>query len=164
MFRRCLVSLAPLKVGDSLPAAKFFVGIAQAKTTEELFANKRVLVLAVPGAFTPTCSKQLPDYVKDAPKLKAKFNVTDIYCLTRNDSFVNDAWEKASNATGVVTLVSDPFGDFLAKSELKVSIPIFGEDRYARFAAVVDNQKVENLWVEPDGKGASCSLSDSLLK
>ena len=90
----------------TLPAAKFLVGIPPAaKTTEELFANKPVLVLAVPGAFTPTCSKQLPDYVKDAPKLKAKFNVTDMYCLTRNDSFVNDAWEKASNATGVVPLL-----------------------------------------------------------
>ncbi len=134
------------------------------KTTADLFSKKRVLLLAVPGAFTPTCSKQLPDYVQDAPRLMKKFDVTHIYCLTRNDSFVNDAWERASNATGVVTMLSDPFGDFLAKSELKVSIPIFGEDRYARFAAVVGDQKVEQLFVEPDGKGATCSLSSNLLK
>jgi peroxiredoxin len=93
-----------------------------------------------------------------------KYNVSAMYCVTRNDSFVNNAWEKASNATGTFTMLSDPLGDFLSKIELKVAIPIFGEDRYARFAAIIDNGKVEQLFVEPDGKGATCSLSSNLLK
>ncbi len=156
--------MAPLKVGDRLPSASFFVGLPPAaKTTEELTAGKRVIIFAVPGAFTPGCSKtHLPGYVADADKLKAKYGATDIYCVANNDSFVMDAWAASANAAGRVTMLADPLNDFLAKSELKVDLPVLGGARYARFAMVVNDGVVEKLNVEPDGKGLTCSLSSAL--
>ena len=87
----------PIKEGDKLPAAKlnmFKDGKPAAVTTDELFAGKKVVVFAVPGAFTPTCSMaHLPGFVVNADKIKAK-GVDSIICLSVNDAFVMDAWGK----------------------------------------------------------------------
>ena len=86
-----------IKEGDKLPAAKFNMmkdGKPAAVTTDELFAGKKVVVFAVPGAFTPTCSMaHLPGFVVNADKIKAK-GVDSIICLSVNDAFVMDAWGK----------------------------------------------------------------------
>jgi peroxiredoxin len=73
-------------------------GKPAAVTTDELFAGKKVVVFAVPGAFTPTCSMaHLPGFVVNADKIKAK-GIDSIICLSVNDAFVMDAWGKAKNA------------------------------------------------------------------
>ena len=155
---------AALKVGDRLPEATFWTQVPpKTVTTAELFAGKRAILFAVPGAFTPTCSKtHLPGYVADADKLKQRLGVTDIYCVATNDVFVMEAWAAAHNAAGKVTMLADPTGDFMHKIDLKVNLPPLGGDRYARFSMIVDNGVVEKLNVEPDGKGATCSLASSL--
>ena len=94
-----------VKVGDKVPAATMKVMGAQGPadlTTAELFAGKKVVLFAVPGAFTPTCSAaHLPGFVVNADKIKAK-GVDTIVCLSVNDAFVMDAWGKDKNAEELV--------------------------------------------------------------
>ena len=88
-----------IKVGDRLPEAKFRVMTAEGpgwKTTDEVFKGKKVVLFAVPGAFTPTCHKNhLPGFVKNADAIKAK-GIDTIAVTAVNDVFVMDAWKKAS--------------------------------------------------------------------
>ena len=94
-----------VKVGDKVPAATMKVMGAQGPadlTTAELFAGKKVVLFAVTGAFTPTCSAaHLPGFVVNADKIKAK-GVDTIVCLSVNDAFVMDAWGKDKNAEELV--------------------------------------------------------------
>src|SRR5215467_3092040 len=93
-----------IKVGDRLPEAKFRVMTAEGpgwKTTDEVFKGKKVVLFAVPGAFTPTCHKNhLPGFVKNAQAIKAK-GIDTIAVTSVNDGFVMDAWKKASGADGI---------------------------------------------------------------
>ena len=92
-----------IKVGDRLPSATFTVMTAEGpkpKTTDEIFKGKKVVLFAVPGAFTPTCHKNhLPGFVKNADAIKAK-GVDTIAVTGVNDVFVMDAWKKASGGDG----------------------------------------------------------------
>ena len=93
-----------IKVGDALPpelkVKEMRNGAPTDVTTGEIFKGKRVVLFAVPGAFTPTCSmKHLPGFVADAEKIRAKA-VDDVVCVSVNDVFVMDAWGKASGAQG----------------------------------------------------------------
>src|SRR6478736_9832564 len=94
-----------IKVGDKLPQATFRVMTAEgpaAKTTEDLFKGRKVVLFAVPGAFTPTCHKNhLPGYLAKAAEIKAK-GVDAIMVTGVNDVFVMDAWSKATGAVGVI--------------------------------------------------------------
>ena len=104
----------PIKVGDRLPPdIKFRVmgpeGPA-AKTTEEIFKGKKVILFAVPGAFTPTCSNNhLPGFLKNADAFKSK-GVDTIAVTGVNDVFVFDAWKKATGAGGKIEFLSDGNG------------------------------------------------------
>lgn len=115
--------------------------------TETLFANKKVVLFAVPGAFTPTCSvSHLPGYVVLADELKAK-GVDQIICLSVNDAFVMDAWGKASNAEHI-TMVADGDGSYTKLLGLEMDTAAFGGVRSQRYAMVIDNGIVINLLVE----------------
>ena len=158
--------MVQLKVGDTIPSATIFVGMPpEAKTTEEIFGQGRTILFAVPGAFTPGCSKtHLPGYVRDAPQLKEKLAADRIVCLAKNDPFVMHAWGQAHSAIDVITMASDPQGELMQKLDLGRDVPMLGGAVYVRFSAVVKDGVVERLHVEPDGKGLSCSLSNELLK
>src|SRR3974390_196801 len=97
----------PIKVGDRLPNATFMVMTADGpkpKTTDEIFKGKKVVLFAVPGAFTPTCHKNhLPGFVQKAGAIKAK-GVATIAVTGVNDVFVMAAWKKASGADAIVFL------------------------------------------------------------
>src|SRR3954454_8220409 len=104
-----------IKVGDRLPSAKFKVmgpeGPAD-KTTDDIFKGKKVVLFAVPGAFTPTCHRNhLPGFVKNADMIKAK-GIDAIAVTGVNDVFVMDAWKKASGAEGKVEFLADGSADF----------------------------------------------------
>ena len=115
--------------------------------TEELFANKKIVLFAVPGAFTPTCSvSHLPGYVVLADELKAK-GVDQIICLSVNDAFVMQAWGKASNAE-VITMAADGDGSYTKLLGLEMDTAAFGGVRSQRYAMVIDNGIVTNLLVE----------------
>src|SRR6201984_2315873 len=93
-----------IKVGDRVPSGTFMVMTADGpkpKTTDDLFKGKKVVLFAVPGAFTPTCHhNHLPGFVKNAPAVKAK-GVETIAVTGVNDVFVMDAWKKASGGDAI---------------------------------------------------------------
>ena len=105
-----------IKAGESLPLDLKLkeMGDSGPKdvTVGEIFKGKKVVVFAVPGAFTPTCSmKHLPGFLEQAAAIRAK-GVDEIVCLSVNDAFVMGAWGKANNAAGKVRMLADGNGDF----------------------------------------------------
>jgi len=139
-----------IKQNDTMPTGELQELTAEGMVThntEELFANKKVVLFAVPGAFTPTCSvSHLPGYVVLADELKAK-GVDQIICLSVNDAFVMDAWGKASNAEHI-TMVADGDGSYTTQLGLALDTAAFGGVRSQRYAMVIDNGVVTNLLVE----------------
>ena len=104
-----------ISAGDKLPEGSFTVMNADgpgALSTAELFSGKKVVLFSVPGAFTPTCSREhLPGFVEHADAIKAK-GVDTIACLAVNDVFVMDAWGKSAGADGKVTMLADGNADY----------------------------------------------------
>ncbi len=154
-----------LKTGDSIPASTLkTMGDNGPKdiTTDELFSGKKVVLFAVPGAFTPGCSMtHLPGYVVNADKIKAK-GVDTIACMAVNDAFVMDAWGKAQNA-GEILMLGDGNGDFTRALGLELDGTGFGLGmRSQRFAMIVDDGVVKHLAVE-EGPGVEVSAAESIL-
>jgi len=115
--------------------------------TPELFANKKVVLFAVPGAFTPTCSAaHLPGYVVSADELKAK-GVDEIMCISVNDAFVMSAWGEAQNAENI-RMLADGDGSYTKALGLEMETGHFGGIRSQRYAIVIDNGIVTNLHLE----------------
>jgi len=115
--------------------------------TTELFANKKVVMFAVPGAFTPTCSvAHLPGYVVSADELKAK-GIDAIICLSVNDAFVMAAWGEAQNAENIMML-ADGDGSYAKALGLDMDTEGFGGVRSQRYSMIIDNGVVSNLNVE----------------
>jgi peroxiredoxin len=143
-----------LNVNDKLPEVTFSLrqdSQASNPTTDDLFAGKKVVLFAVPGAFTPTCSNaHLPGYIALADKLQAK-GIDSIICLSVNDAFVMEAWGKSQNAEQI-TMLADGGGEFTQAIGLDVQTATFGGVRSKRYAMVVDNGIVKVLNVESPGK------------
>lgn len=144
-----------IKKGDKIPAAKFTHMTADGPkeiTSDELFGGKKVLLFALPGAFTPTCSAaHLPGFVANADKIKAK-GVDDIVCLSVNDAFVMDAWGKSQNADEI-HMVADGNGDFAKAVGLVLDLTARGMGvRSQRYAMIVDDGTVTDVAVEAPGK------------
>ncbi|XP_061704083.1 peroxiredoxin-5, mitochondrial [Cydia pomonella] len=157
------LAMAPIKVGDNIPAADLFEDSPANKVnTCELGSGKKVVLFAVPGAFTPGCSKtHLPGYVQNADKMKAD-GVDEIVCISVNDPYVMAAWGAQHNTKGKVRMLADPNGTFIKALDLGTNLPPLGGFRSKRFSMVLNDNKVEQLNVEPDGTGLSCSLADKL--
>lgn len=121
-------------------------------TTEALFGGKKVVLFAVPGAFTPTCSAaHLPGFVVNADDIKAK-GVDSIVCMSVNDVFVMDAWGKDKNAEALL-MVADGNAEFTKALGLEMDGSAFGMGvRSQRFAMIVDDGVVTALAVEAPGK------------
>ncbi|HCM47241.1 MAG TPA: peroxiredoxin [Colwellia sp.] len=115
--------------------------------TAELFANKKVVLFAVPGAFTPTCSvSHLPGYVVAADEFKAK-GVDAIICLSVNDAFVMSAWGESQNAENIMML-ADGGGSYSKALGLSMDTATFGGVRSQRYSIIIDNGEVTSLNVE----------------
>ena len=138
--------------GDKLPAGTLKLaapdGIKDV-TTDELFGGKKVVLFAVPGAFTPTCSaKHLPGFIAKAGEIQAK-GVDSIVCLAVNDAFVMDAWGKAQNAGDKVLMVADGSAEYTRALGLEFDASKFGMGvRAQRFALIVDDGVVQSVQVE----------------
>jgi peroxiredoxin len=157
-----------IKVGDHLPQATFRVITAEgpaARTTDDIFAGKKVVLFAVPGAFTPTCHRNhLPGFVTQAEAIKAK-GVDAVYVTAVNDVFVMDAWLKASGAEGKVEFLADGNGDFAKAIGLVMDGSGFGlGTRSQRYAMVVSDGTVEALNLEEAPGKADISSAENLLK
>ncbi len=141
-----------IAVGDKIPAGVLKIarpnGIEDA-STDELFGGKKVVLFAVPGAFTPTCSAQhLPGFVRKAAEIKAK-GVDSIICLAVNDAFVMDAWGKAHDAGESVVMAADGNAEFTRALGLEFDASAFGMGvRAQRFALIVDDGVVAGVYVE----------------
>lgn len=156
-----------IKVGDKVPAGKFTVMKADgpgALTTDELFKGKKVVMFSLPGAFTPTCSKQhLPGFVQQADAIKKK-GVQTVACLSVNDVFVMDAWGKASGADGKVVMLADGNAEYTKALGLELDATGFGMGiRGQRFAMVVEDGKVTVLEVEPAASGCTVSSASGIM-
>ena len=138
-----------IAVGDKIPAVTIKTTDMKDITTAEIFGGKKVVLFAVPGAFTPTCSNQhLPGFIEKAGELKAK-GVDTIVCVSVNDAFVMDAWGKDRGAGDKVLMLADGNGD-LAKAlglDFDGSGIGFGL-RSQRYALVADDGVVSQLHVE----------------
>ena len=154
-----------IQVGDKVPASTMKVMGEQGPTditTDQIFAGKKVLLFAVPGAFTPGCSMtHLPGYVVNADKIKAA-GVDTIACMAVNDAFVMDAWGKAHNAEELLML-ADGNGEFTAALGLELDGSGFGlGTRSQRFAMLVDDGTVSQLNVE-EGPGVDVSSAETMM-
>lgn len=154
-----------IKAGDKIPSSTLKTMGEKGPTdisTDDIFAGKKVLLFAVPGAFTPGCSiTHLPGYVVNADKIKAK-GVDTIACMAVNDAFVMDAWGKAHNAEELLML-ADGNGDFTAALGLELDGRGFGlGTRSQRFAMIVDDGTVTHLNVE-SGPGVDVSSAETMM-
>ena len=156
-----------IKVGDTLPNTSLKCigedGLKNIKIIDYL-ANKKVVLFSLPGAFTPTCSaKHLPGFVEYENDIKSK-GIDEIICVSVNDAFVMQAWEKEQNSEGKVTLLADGNGEFAHAIDLVFDGTAFGlGKRGKRFAMIVDNGKVIYLGVENPGN-FELSSAENILK
>jgi len=155
-----------IKVGDRIPSANFTVMTAEGpkpKTTDDIFKGKKVVLFAVPGAFTPTCHKNhMPGFVKNADAIKAK-GIDTIAVTGVNDVFVMDAWKKASNADKIEFL-ADGSAAFAKAIGLSVDLGERGlGTRSQRYSMLVDDGVVKQLNVEDAPGKAEASGADNLL-
>jgi peroxiredoxin len=135
------------------------------KTTDEVFKGKKVVLFAVPGAFTPTCHKNhLPGFVQNAAAIKAK-GVDSIAVTAVNDGFVMDAWKKASNAEGKIEFLADGNGEFAKAIDMTLDGSGNGLGlRSKRYSMLVEDGVVKKLNVEEAPGKAETSSADALLK
>jgi peroxiredoxin len=157
-----------IKVGDKVPEATFMQMTDKGPapvSSDELFKGKKVVVFALPGAFTPTCSaKHVPGFVQNADALKSK-GVDAIACVSVNDAFVMGAWGKDQKVGDKVMMLADGNADFTKKLGLELDASGFGMGlRSKRYSMVVEDGKVTALNVEPNPSTADVSGAEHLLK
>jgi len=155
-----------IKIGDAIPPTKLTAATAegpQEVSTDEVFAGKKVVLFAVPGAFTPTCSvRHLPGYMENIDALRAK-GVDTIACIAVNDAFVMDAWAKQQGVDGRIMMLADGSGAFTKALGLELDLVARGLGmRSQRYVMVAENGRVTHLAIEPPG-GFEVSKAESVL-
>jgi peroxiredoxin len=157
-----------IAVGDSLPEATFRVmspdGI-EALTTDQVFGGKKVVLFAVPGAFTPTCHlKHLPGFIESADKFKA-LGIDTVACVAVNDPFVLGAWSQLSGAQDKVQFLSDGNGEFTDKIGMGFDGSGIGlGTRSKRYAMFVEDGVVKVLNTEDSPGVAEVSTAEKILE
>lgn len=157
-----------IKVGDKLPNVtlrRLGDGGIEEVCTADLTNGKKVVLFAVPGAFTPTCSEQhLPGFKQHAGEIKAK-GVDDIICVTVNDPFVVAEWNRAMGASGKVDVLSDGNAEFTKAVGLEFDASAVGlGTRSQRYAMIVDDGVVRTLLVEDVPSQADISSANAILE
>jgi len=143
-----------VQIGDSIPEVNLKILGGQGPqdiSTKEIFSGKKVVMFAVPGAFTPTCSAaHLPGYVANSDKIKEK-GADAIVCVSVNDPFVMDAWGKGQNAEAIM-MVSDPEGELAGAMGTELDGSGFGlGNRSSRYSLVAEDGKITVLNLEQGG-------------
>lgn len=153
-------------VGATIPSMKLMTATTEGPkevTTDELFKGKKVVVFAVPGAFTPTCSaRHLPGFVQHAADFAAK-GVDALVCMAVNDVFVMGAWAREQGVDDKIVMLADGSAAFTKALGLELDLMARGLGvRSQRFAMVVDDGKVASLMVEAPG-GFDVSRAEAVL-
>jgi glutaredoxin/glutathione-dependent peroxiredoxin len=157
-----------LSVGDTIPDVKLTTitadGLKPVQSREVLGTGK-VVLFGVPGAFTPTCSDHhLPGFVMQADEILAK-GVDRIACIAVNDPFVMNAWGNAQGTGDKILMLADGNGDFAAEAGLRLDLSGLGlGTRSQRYAAILNDGVVEQIFVETNPGGVDVSGSDKVLK
>ena len=153
-----------VKVGDKVPdvsVSSVLAGESTTVTTDQLFAAKKVVLFALPGAFTPTCSaSHLPGYVVNADEFFTR-GIDIIACLSVNDAFVMKAWSEAQNAEKI-TMIADGGADFTKALGLEMETGAFGGVRSKRFAMIIEDGVITALNVE-EPKQFEVSSAETML-
>jgi glutaredoxin-like protein len=152
------------RVGASVPAvqlAELRDGNVQHVTSAELFAGRRVILFALPGAFTPTCSTaHVPGYVAKLKDFRDA-GIDDVICLSVNDPFVMEAWQRSEKAEGV-RFIADSYGEFTAAMGMSIDHRDASlGTRSWRYSMLVDDAKIEAMFIEPDVAGDPFEVSDA---
>ena len=157
-----------INVGDRIPSVTLkqltSEGVKEF-TTDEIFRGKRIVLIAVPGAFTPACSQRhLPGYVDKAADIKAK-GIDEIACVAVNDAFVMGAWGRDQKAEGKVRMLADGSGDFTRALGLDLDLSKGGLGvRSKRYSMLVDDGVVKSLNVEQQPGQVDISGAEAMLK
>ncbi|AJY48191.1 peroxiredoxin [Martelella endophytica] len=153
--------------GDTLPSATFrelTENGPEKVSTDDIFKGKKVVLFAVPGAFTPTCSiNHLPTYLENRDAILSR-GVDEIAVVAVNDAFVMGGWAKATGGEGKIRYLSDADGSFTKAlgMELDLSGGGLGE-RSKRYSMLVDNGVVKELNVEENSGQATVSAAATIL-
>jgi peroxiredoxin len=155
-----------IQAGDKMPAGIFAVMSESgpvALSADELFAGKKVVLVSVPGAFTPTCSaSHLPGFIQNAAAITAK-GVDSIAFMSVNDAWVMDAWGKDQNVAGEVTMLADGNGDYTRALGLELDGTASGMGmRGKRFAIIAEDGVATHVAVEAPGQ-LDVSKAESVL-
>ncbi len=156
-----------IQAGEKMPSGAFGVMTDAgpgAVSTDEFFGGKKVVLVSVPGAFTPTCSmNHLPGFVEHADEILGK-GVDTIACMAVNDVFVMDAWGKDRNVGDKVSMLADGNGEYAKALGLEMDGTAFGMGmRGQRFAIIVDDGVASHVAVEEAGK-VEVSSAEAVLK
>lgn len=156
----------PISVGDKIPSGsltKMGPDGPQPVSTDELFGGKKVVLFAVPGAFTPTCSaKHLPGFVEKVDEIKAK-GVDTVACVAVNDVFVMNAWGKDQNADGKVEMLADGSAAFAKSLDTVLDLTERGLGvRSSRYSMIVEDGVVKQANLE-EGGGFEISDANTIL-
>ena len=156
-----------LSVGDTIPNVTLMTqtikGLEPVQSTDVLGQGK-VVLFAVPGAFTPTCSDHhLPGFVMRADDILAK-GVDRIACLSVNDAFVMGAWGNAQGTGDKIVMLADGSGEFTTQAGLQLDLSGLGLGiRSQRYAALLQDGVVQELFVE-EGRAVEVSSAETMLK
>jgi peroxiredoxin len=158
--------MSTIKVGDNIPSMKLMMATDDGPkevSTDEIFKGKKVVLFAVPGAFTPTCSaKHLPGFVQNADALHSK-GVDHIVCLAVNDAFVMGAWAHDQGVGDKILMLADGSAAFTKAMGLELDLVARGLGvRSQRYALVAENGKVTELAIEAPG-GFDVSRAEAIL-
>jgi peroxiredoxin len=153
-----------IQPGETIPDVKLKTTDGKDVSTADVFRGKKVVLFAVPGAFTPTCSDHhLPGFVTRAEELKAK-GVDTIACVAVNDHHVMNAWANARGTGDHILMLADGNGDFARALGMEADVSAFGlGKRSRRYAALVEDGVVKALQVDQPGR-LEVSTADAILK
>ena len=155
-----------IKEGDCFPQVDFYMmsdkGPVSVKSTE-LFNDKKILLVSVPGAFTPTCSEQhLPGYIKHKDDIISK-GIDKIFFVSVNDPFVMQEWSKSFGENDI-GFIADSYGDFLNEIDAMIDLTVIGlGKRLSRFSMIIANGLVNAIFDE-EGGGLDKSKAENVLK
>ena len=157
-----------INVGDKLPSVTLRQVTAEGPKevgTDEFFRGRKVVLFAVPGAFTPACSQRhLPGFVDKAAEIKAH-GIDEIACVAVNDAAVMGAWGKDQKTAGKVTMLADGSGDFVRALGLELDLTKGGLGvRSKRYSMLVDNGVVKSLNVEQQPGQVETSSAEAMLR
>jgi len=157
-----------IQVGDQVPSGSFkYMGAngPEEISSDELFKGKKVVLFALPGAFTPTCSaKHVPGFVQHADQLKAK-GVDRICCLSVNDAFVMGAWGKDQAVGDKVMMLADGSAEYTKALGMDLDLTGLGMGvRSKRYAIVVEDGKVTHVAEEANPGALESSSAEAMLK